>query len=204
MVAAAGEPDLAAHVRRVARAAALACAPRSGTAYYARRDRLMADAVVGCVEDGAGPVAFWAHNGHVRRVDEPVATAGAHLRCALGDRYHAIGLLVADGAFRALRSRGPWLAPGRIAEHRVGPAPAATVEAGLVASHPGDQMVDLRVPDLPDWLRGPSCTRSFGAVAPRFPRLATVPIVPADEFDALAVVVHGRASVPVARGDHRR
>lgn len=192
------DADVVAHAARVGRGALLRGVP-GGAARFALRDRSMADGVLAAAERTAGPVAFWAHNGHVRDVADPVASAGAHLRGRLGRGYYALGLLLGQGSFRAVRSRGPAAPSPTRRVHRLGPAPPTTLEGRLLAERAEDHLIDLRdgpgSAPSPDWLREPSWTRSHGAVAPAFPALAATPIVAAAEFDGLAVIRESGPSV---------
>ena len=93
----------AALVRRMARAVAegerLATAA-GGDSYFYLRDRAMADNVR-WVLDHLGPdarVAVWAHNVHVSRSVDDLATMGESLDAELGDDYRAVGFAFHRGA----------------------------------------------------------------------------------------------------------
>ncbi|MFE0646871.1 erythromycin esterase family protein [Streptomyces sp. NPDC058877] len=173
---------------------------------FAVRDRYMADAVGTVLDEPSAKVVLWAHNGHVSTSLRGGAPAlGRHLRVRCGATYYALGLLFGSGSFRARRMRsGPWRAPrgGPVVTHRIGPAPAGTVEARLGAARPDDHFVDLRgaaaAPTaVREWLVGSHGTRSFGAMAPRWSyRRQVRPLSPAAAFDGLAYVARSSPSLP--------
>ncbi|WP_433871500.1 erythromycin esterase family protein [Saccharopolyspora sp. CA-218241] len=181
------------HAAHLVRAARLATADRSGPdSVYAVRDRLMAEAVAEAA--GSGPVAVWAHNGHLRSGSavDGVLPMGAHLRRRFGAEYYALGLVFGSGRFWARRARWSRRTPTRPVEHRRGPAPPVTAEGRLAAAHPGDHLVDLRDDDPPpaaaEWLRSRTWTRQHGAVESPFYRLGYTPTVLAEDYDGLALV----------------
>lgn len=175
------------------RSAELATAGAHGRSVSAVRDRLMAEAVTAvadaCPDDG--PVAVWAHNGHLRVLDG-LLPMGSRLRHRWGAAYYALGLTFGEGGFRARRS---WARRRPPVAHRVGAAPPTAIESEFA----GDVLVDLRDATWASWGSAPSWTRSFGAVAPAFPRLAFTPITPSAEFDGLAHVASATPSAPCER-----
>ncbi|MFB6822270.1 erythromycin esterase family protein [Streptomyces virginiae] len=177
---------------------------------FAVRDRSMAEAVVRLTEsdgdgggsgDGtAGPVALWAHNGHIAKgvYGNGVPALGSHLRARFGDRYYALGLLFGKGSFRA-RSADRTQGPG--VRHRIGTS-LRCLEGRLATAVPGDYYVDLRAadPSAADtrWLREPSAQRSFGAAVPRLTyRFHIAPLTPAEDYDGLAFVSRSSCSRPL-------
>ncbi|MGW6979079.1 erythromycin esterase family protein [Streptomyces sp. NPDC054932] len=169
---------------------------------YAVRDRYMADAVTALVDDTVGPVAVWAHNGHIAKgtYAAGVPALGSHLRRRHGEAYYALGLLFGKGRFRARRGN-PTTGPA--VGHRIGGG-GRSVESRLAAAVRGDYLIDLRAgaakaaPAVQEWLRGPGLQRSFGAAVPRFTyRFHLAPLVPAEEYDGIAFVATSSCSRPL-------
>ncbi|MFG2485162.1 erythromycin esterase family protein [Streptomyces virginiae] len=173
---------------------------------FAVRDRHMAEAVVRLAESGggsggtAGPVALWAHNGHIAKgvYGNGVPALGSHLRARFGDGYYALGLLFGKGSFRA-RSANRTQGPG--VRHRIGTS-LRCVEGRLATAAPGNYYVDLRAADPSSegarWLREPSAQRSFGAAVPRLTyRFHIAPLTPAEDYDGLAFVARSTCSRPL-------
>ncbi|GLW71151.1 succinoglycan biosynthesis [Kitasatospora phosalacinea] len=178
---------------------------------WAVRDAYMAEAVDGLLADPAAKVVVWAHNSHVTQASwrGTWPTLGSRLRARYGEAYYALALLLGRGGFRARRTwPGPWTspAPGPIAVHRLGRAPAGTVEARLLAAAPGDRLLDLRgaadaPPEVRRWLHDPQGVREFGALAPRWShRFQRAPVVLGACYDGVALVAEGSASRPLERG----
>ncbi|CUW31538.1 Erythromycin esterase [Streptomyces reticuli] len=193
------------HARLIAAAADVAARPPHGTGAepgaLAARDRHMARAVLAAAERAAGPVAVWAHNGHV--ASEPygggVPAMGQHLRARLGARYYALGLLFGAGAFRARPGTAGRRPPRR---HTVGAAGPRSLEGQLAAATPGDHLIDLRAgradPAVARWLDTRHFVRAFGAGVPRVTyRMQLAAAVPGRAYDGLAYVARSTPSVPL-------
>lgn len=189
------------HTRAVAAAADVAGRPLRGAGEagaLAARDCYMAQAVISLEERSAGPVAVWAHNGHIAagHYATDVPAAGLHLREHYGERYYALGLLFGEGAFRARPGNSAVRPPRR---HRIGAAGPGSVEAQLAAATPNDHLLDLRagraLPGVRQWMDGRHFMRSFGAAVPRLTyRLHLTPTVPGGEYDGLAYVASSTPS----------
>ncbi|MEV7560641.1 erythromycin esterase family protein [Streptomyces sp. NPDC089795] len=169
---------------------------------FAVRDRYMAEAVARHAEGAGaqGPVALWAHNGHIVKgaYGNGVPSLGSHLRARFGEGYYALGLLFGKGSFRA-RSANRTQGPG--VRHRIGTS-LRSVEGRLAAAVPGNYYVDLRAADPSaegaGWLHEPSAQRSFGAAVPRLTyRFHTAPLTPAEDYDGLAFVSRSTCSRPL-------
>ncbi|MEJ2868937.1 erythromycin esterase family protein [Actinomycetospora sp. OC33-EN08] len=192
------------HAWILARAAEVAAAPRGrpfpsaeeaeqlpDTSAPVLRARLVAEAVTRAATAGPdAPAVFWAHDDLVR-VGDPT-TAGRHLRAALGEAYYAVGGLFAHGSVSAVRRRLLRPIHPRPTTHRL-PLLAGTAEAGLHDALGGgtdERLVDLRdAPgELADWAATPTTTRRLGSVVDSGQLRARTPVVPAREYDALALV----------------
>jgi erythromycin esterase len=200
------------HAWILARAAVVACAarvrePRNDAEAEALppesapvlRARLAAEAVGRAAEgaDGTGPdgtpaVVFWGHDDQVR-VGDPT-TAGRHLRAALGEGYYAVGGLFGEGGTAAIRRRVLRAVRPRPTTFRL-PRMADTAEADLrtALGDDGERLVDLRVARDADgpvarWAGARTTTRRLGPVVDSGQLRARTPLVPGDEFDALAHV----------------
>lgn len=78
------------------------------------RDKAMAQMLLDQLAPDERAV-FWAHNGHVQRgplryLNSEELASGGHLAAALGDRYHALGVIFSAGEFHALTQdpAGAW------------------------------------------------------------------------------------------------
>ena len=198
------------HAWILARAAEVACAarvrePRSEAEAEALppesapvlRARLAAEAVGHAAEGPAGPdgtpaVVFWGHDDQVR-VGDPT-TAGRHLRSSLGEAYYAVGGLFGEGGTSAIRRRLLRAVRPRPATFRL-PRMADTAEADLrtALGDDGERLLDLRAARGADgpvarWAGAPTTTRRLGPVVDSGQLRGRTPLVPGDEFDALAHV----------------
>lgn len=198
------------HAWILARAAEVACAarvrePRSEAEAEALppesapvlRARLAAEAVGRAAEGPAGPdgtpaVVFWGHDDQVR-VGDPT-TAGRHLRSSLGEAYYAVGGLFGEGGTSAVRRRLLRAVRPRPTTFRL-PRMADTAEADLrtALGDDGERLLDLRAARGADgpvarWAGAPTTTRRLGPVVDSGQLRGRTPLVPGDEFDALAHV----------------
>ncbi|MDL5155718.1 erythromycin esterase family protein [Actinomycetospora termitidis] len=192
------------HAWILARAAEVAAAPRgrpfptaeeaeqlSDTSAPVLRARLAAEAVARAADGATGrPAAvFWGHDDLVR-VGDPT-TAGRHLRSRLGAGYYAVGGLFVEGSASAVRRR--LLRPIRVrpSTHKL-PALAGTAEAQVqdAVGATDSRLVDLRGAsgELADWAATPTTTRRIGSVVDSGQLRERIPVVPAREYDALALV----------------
>jgi erythromycin esterase-like protein len=155
----------------------------------AGRDQAMAQLMLGLAER---KVMFWGHNGHVsaRCVAGRVKAAGGWLREQLGTGYYALGLTFHHGSFQALAVttrglRGP-------EEFAVGLPPRRSLERILGEIGYGDQLVDLRGvaddPDLRTWAGRRHRMRSVGSIKIPLAADQLAAVVPAQDFDAIALV----------------
>jgi erythromycin esterase len=210
-MAARGSETAGAHARILRQFADLATRPFAHTdperTLAFARDRHMADNITALLADPAAKVAVWAHNGHIAKStigSTPIPSMGSYLADRFGPAYYALGLLFAQGEFRARRTRF-----GRVDASRppvtftVRHADNATmVEARLIRACPGDHLVDLRggprPPAVEAWLRERLHLRVFGAAASRFTHRFTFGAgVLADDYDGLALIARTSASVPL-------
>ena len=140
---------------------------------------------------GERKAMFWGHNGHVSAgpLTGPVKAAGRHLRDELGPAYYALGLTFHHGSFQALRLtvrglRGP-------EEFAVGMPPRRSLERTLGDIGYGDQLVDLRGAgqdsDLGGWAGTRHRMRSFGSITLPLVRDQFAGVVPARDFDGIAL-----------------
>ena len=142
--------------------------------------------------DGTPAVVFWGHDDQVR-VGDPT-TVGRHLRAALGEGYYAIGGLFGEGGSSAIRRRLLRAVRPRPTTFRLPPM-ADTAEADLrtALGDDGERLVDLRAARGADgpvarWAGARTTTRRLGAVVDSGQLRGRTPLVPGDEFDALAHV----------------
>ncbi len=198
------------HAWIVARAAEVACAarvrgPRSEQEAEALPDdsapvlraRLAAEAVGRAARESAVPegmpaVVLWGHDDQVR-VGDPT-TAGRHLRAALGEAYYAVGGLFGEGGTSAVRRRVLRAVRPRPTTHRLSRL-SDTLEADLASAlgDDGGRLVDLRGArdaggPVARWAGTRTATRRLGPVVDSGQLRARTPLVPAQEFDAVAHV----------------
>lgn len=188
------------HAGILARIAEVACAPRArgtegdpeslpaGSAPVLRA-RLVAESVVRAADgaDGTPAVVFWGHDDQVR-VGDPT-TAGRHLRADLGDAYYAVAGLFGEGTASAVRRRRLGAVRPRPTTNRL-PRLSGTLESdlGSALGSDGERLVDLR--DAGDavarWAGTPTTTRRLRSVVDSGQLRARTPVVPDEEYDALA------------------
>lgn len=192
------------HAWILARAAEVAAAPRGrafptaeqaeeldDTSAPVLRARLVADAVTRAADAAAGTPAalFWGHDDLVRVADP--TTAGRHLRTALGDAYYVVGGWFAEGSASAVRRKLLRPLHPRPSSHKL-PTLGGTAEADLLSALGGteDRLVDLRGARgvLADWAASPTTTRRIGSVVDSGQLRERIPLVPAREYDAVALV----------------
>jgi erythromycin esterase len=155
------------------------------------RALLTAETVERAAEGAAGTVAavFWGHDDQVR-VGDPT-TAGRYLRDALGEAYYAVGGLFGEGGTSAVRRRLLRAPRPRPTTHKL-PRLSGTLEAELrtALGDAGARLVDLRGADeaAAQWAREPTATRRLGSVVDSGQLRARTPVVPAREYDGLALV----------------
>jgi erythromycin esterase len=133
------------------------------------RDRAMA-ANIRALLDGEGRNAkavLWAHNGHVQQSSYlGVANMGSSLEQEFGDDYVVVGFAFNQGAFQALGRNTEGLT--RLMDHKVGPAPAGSIDATMAATGMPLFALDLsRVPDdgpVARWMASKPAQRTIGAL----------------------------------------
>ncbi|GAA0929838.1 erythromycin esterase family protein [Nonomuraea longicatena] len=210
-LAAGGSQAARAHARILRQLADLATRPYAHTdaerTLAFARDRHMADNITALLDDPAAKVAVWAHNGHIAKStvgSTPIPSMGSYLADRFGPAYYALGLLFAQGEFRARRTRFGRVDAARPPVTFTVPRAdnATTVEARLFRACPDDHLADLRGGPRPAaveaWLRERLHLRVFGAAASRFTHKFTFGTgVLADDYDGLALVTRTTASVPL-------
>jgi erythromycin esterase len=143
----------------------------------AHRDRAMADRVEWLADNVDGPIALWAHNGHVKRGtmtwleddDADVRTLGDHLDERYGDDYHALGFTFRRGAFQAIGDPPDDAdQPRGIREFEVDPPDRDSLGKTLGALDHDVAVLDVAGarddPALADWLDAEDTVRSVGSV----------------------------------------
>ncbi|HXJ40001.1 MAG TPA: erythromycin esterase family protein [Bryobacteraceae bacterium] len=116
-----------------------------------------------------GKMVIWAHNGHVAVGGGIVGTEsmGTKLRRVFGDQIVAFGFAFNQGSFRAV-------SPQRriLAEFRVPPAPAGSLDSVLAATEIPVFLIDLRPAPrsgpVAAWLARPHTSREIGSEYPDY------------------------------------
>lgn len=168
---------------------AVSAHPR-GHRSLAERDHIMANRVLGCVDEGTLVVVL-AHNAHLSKTSyaAEVPAMGQHLARALGARYSATAVFTATGSFRA-RLRVVGFTSSTDVTIRLPSSPKGSVEAAMqeaTATGPGQAALFL-VDSTWESLRW---ARHAGAVVNpmTWPFAFTSLDMPAS-FDAAALIGH--------------
>ncbi|HEY2224201.1 erythromycin esterase family protein [Actinomycetospora sp.] len=195
------------HARILARIAEVACAPRvpapdgeaqaealpSGSASVLRA-RLVAEAVERAADgvEGTPAVVFWGHDDQIR-VGDPT-TAGRYLRADLGEAYYAVAGLFGEGSASAVRRRLLGAVRPRPTTNRLPRLPdSLESDLGTALGDDGERLVDLRGAQddggpVARWAGAPTTTRRLRSVVDSRQLRGRTPVVPDQEFDALALV----------------
>lgn len=178
-----------------------------------KRDLFMAQNVLrslaGPASDGSPKKAVvWAHNGHVGRAPHPDGwwPMGSHLAAELGNALYVVGFAFDRGGFvapaggvgqsgrtRALAHLGGF----EVAEYRVGPSPAGSVEHMLARASAPLYFLPLgdvaAAPEVAAWFREHREHNEYGAFAPSQARHTAEQLPLPQSFDALVFVTetHG-------------
>jgi erythromycin esterase len=163
---------------------------------YNHRDEPMAENILRRAGRGEKVIVI-GHNEHWGRrpylLDDPrqpIASAGAILGAALGDRYFALGSLALEGTFLAVEYT-PGIRSGEIKVQSM-TAPAGDDFAALISS--GEDAIYPLRGELPPWLAGTHRLRFAGSTVPSRDR-ATLD-VPADLGKKFDAVLYVRRSTP--------
>jgi erythromycin esterase len=176
-----------------------------------RRDRAMADMLLGELEDSAptDKAVLWAHNGHImksplRFMGTDELAAGGHLASSLGARYYAIGFAFGSGDFVANDlADGKWI----YKTYTLDAAPAGSLESPFAAHIQTPSLIDLRNDtrnaEVESWKLSPQPQRWYGGYRiPANIRDSTrdlsnlMPTYPKEAFDALLFLPTTTASTP--------
>lgn len=177
---------------------------RAGDFDFNVRDRAMAENVEDMLEGGArAKIALWAHNAHVgTELAGPLVPMGALLRKKYADAYFALGLVFAEGSFRA---RGGATAPKGSDLQTFALAPDdADATAPLARAELSFAAIDfrrLRAGAAKDWFAAPHPVRDVG-VTFSDPVSASSEQVLSRRYDAIAFVRKTTPSVPTKTLPH--
>jgi erythromycin esterase len=159
------------------------------------RDQMMARNVQWlCEQEHPGEkILLWAHNAHISAESNPFfKPMGVWLRERLGNRYYALGLLVAGGEVRAVGSKG-------LAIHVMPPAAPEAGESRLSEVSNADFFIDMRrllTGAARAWLDQPHTFYSVGARwNEEVVGANTAVFSPAKSFDGFVFIRRGHASI---------